>query len=959
MSQNVVFIGVDGAQLEQYLLQGLQGEAQEFLGLDIVESYIGGEKGTASEQATSSGPGWSTLLTGVWTDQHGVTSNNSQPVAPEVDSIFERVDAALPDATIASIINWSDINTGHFSLEAGLQDTPGVIDIEQHGLSDAAVTNEAVNLIETVAPDFMFVHLDDVDGVGHNSGFGEEYDAALNTVSDQIGQILAAVEAREASNPDENWLVIVSTDHGRDPAIGSSHGGQTATERRTFIAANQDLGTFSNPVPATSVVTTILDFMNIDYALGAGGLQSGSLLEGAADPLPPTIKAFVTPQDNEARVALDADLTVTFSEAVQVGTGAITILRAEDDAVVATIDVTSGAVTIDGATATIALPANLLAETDYYVQIASGAFTDGVNPFFGINDKTSWNFSTEADLVAPEIVALTPADDSTTVPLDADLTIRFDEAVVAGAGNIVVRRAAVDSILDTIAITDPRVTIAGDTVTVDMAGILEVGTEYYVTIDAGALSDTSKRVTLFAENFETVPLDPFQSGTESGGDGTDFSATPPIGWTADPTTTPVGGPVEFFGWTVLDKQSWITSAGNQGRGEFTNASGAVLVADPDEYDDGAASVGPNQFNAYIRTPAIALAGVEAGTATVTFDSSWRAEGTQKAAIDVSYDGGVTWNRVMLFDSDASSPDFKADATNESVTVALDNPAGATEAIIRFGMFDAGNNWWWAVDDIIVQGTGSTGSATGNAFAGIDDETRWSFTTTPVDGKLVLGTNGVNVLMGEAGNDTMFGANGADSLGGGLGDDTIGGGNGNDTLDGGEGRDTLSGHGSDDLISGGAGDDLIFGGNGSDLVQGDAGDDTMDGGNGADVLAGGEGADRLLGRAGADTLEGGIGNDTLDGGGSRDVLAGGQGDDVLLGGLGPDIFAFGANGGSDIVLDFASREVIRLDDGITLALTEVALIDADDILDTVLTFSDGGSVTLMDFSAGGTEQIVFA
>jgi hypothetical protein len=52
-------------------------------------------------------------------------------------------------------------------------------------------------------------------------------------------------------------------------------------------------------------------------------------------------------------------------------------------------------------------------------------------------------------------------------------------------------------------------------------------------------------------------------------------------------------------------------------------------------------------------------------------------------------------------------------------------------------------------------------------------------------------------------------------------------------------------------------------------------------------------------------------------------------------------------------------VIRLDDGITLALTEVALIDADDILDTVLTFSDGGSVTLMDFSAGGTEQIVFA
>ncbi len=46
MTQKAIFVGIDGVQLEKLLLLPLQGKGEELNGLDIVESYIGGEVGT-------------------------------------------------------------------------------------------------------------------------------------------------------------------------------------------------------------------------------------------------------------------------------------------------------------------------------------------------------------------------------------------------------------------------------------------------------------------------------------------------------------------------------------------------------------------------------------------------------------------------------------------------------------------------------------------------------------------------------------------------------------------------------------------------------------------------------------------------------------------------------------------------------------------------------------------------
>ena len=108
-----------------------------------------------------------------------------------------------------------------------------------------------------------------------------------------------------------------------------------------------------------------------------------------SDNEPPTASGI-----GAANVRPFADLTLTFDEFVQAGSGSITIHLA-DGTVVATIDVTSDAVTIVDDTVTINPAGDLLPLTSYYVNIEAGAFEDlAGNSFAGITDATTWSFTT-------------------------------------------------------------------------------------------------------------------------------------------------------------------------------------------------------------------------------------------------------------------------------------------------------------------------------------------------------------------------------------------------------------------------------------------------------------------------------------------------------------------------------------------------------------------------------------
>jgi len=189
--------------------------------------------------------------------------------------------------------------------------------------------------------------------------------------------------------------------------------------------------------------------------------------------------------------------------------------------------------------------------------------------------------------------------------------------------------------------------------------------------------------------------------------GLNWTHTPPAGWVNDDSQVPgagdpnTDGVTEWAGWSVVNKDWWVKVAEDQKRSEFVSGEGAVAVADPDEWDDMDHPEG--LFNAFLSTPPINIAGADAGSLQLIFDSSWRQEASQTASVTVQYDGGDPVV-VLLWPSEGDSPAaFKADATNEDVTVNLSNPAGAKTMVITFGLTDAGNNWWWAIDNIEVIG----------------------------------------------------------------------------------------------------------------------------------------------------------------------------------------------------------------------------------------------------------------
>ena len=226
----------------------------------------------------------------------------------------------------------------------------------------------------------------------------------------------------------------------------------------------------------------------------------------------------------------------------------------------------------------------------------------------------------------------------------------------------------------------------------------------------GGVAQAQDTQVLLSEDFESLPLGPnVDEGTAGEAVWTDI---PPAGWFNDASGVPgiedpgTDGVTEWAGWGFADKEWWITTAGDQDRSTFDLGQGTVAIADPDEWDDAGhpKDYPANTYDVWLSTNPIDLATSKAGTVHLKFDSSWRPEHDddyhQSAKITVSFDGGEPVE-LMLWVSDSSSPNYKDYATNETIDIDIDNPAGATSMVITFGLFDAGNDWWWAIDNIEV------------------------------------------------------------------------------------------------------------------------------------------------------------------------------------------------------------------------------------------------------------------
>ena len=133
-----------------------------------------------------------------------------------------------------------------------------------------------------------------------------------------------------------------------------------------------------------------------NFFAGITGNTTWNFTSLTPDTTPPAITA-VAPADNIIGMSPTANLTVTYNETVQKGTGFITIKKTSDDSIVEAIDVTTAAVTVASTLVTINPSVTLDASTEYYVLIDATAIRDvatAPNNNVGITSTTEWSFTT-------------------------------------------------------------------------------------------------------------------------------------------------------------------------------------------------------------------------------------------------------------------------------------------------------------------------------------------------------------------------------------------------------------------------------------------------------------------------------------------------------------------------------------------------------------------------------------
>jgi hypothetical protein len=139
-------------------------------------------------------------------------------------------------------------------------------------------------------------------------------------------------------------------------------------------------------------------YMLVGDALGRGMID---LINSATpDTAPPAILTL-SPKDNATGVPVAANLILTFNEGVLRGSGNITLKNLSTGTQLV-IPITDPQISVSGAVLTLNPTANLAASANYAIQIDPTAFVDlATNPFPGINNDTTWNFTTAAPDAAP------------------------------------------------------------------------------------------------------------------------------------------------------------------------------------------------------------------------------------------------------------------------------------------------------------------------------------------------------------------------------------------------------------------------------------------------------------------------------------------------------------------------------------------------------------------------------
>lgn len=166
-----------------------------------------------NEFHTMSAPNWTSMLNGVHCFHHRTLRNNFAHCKPvKYPHFYKYLKDAHPEYKTASLSNWVELNK---CIVNGNADYAPLQEMSAHEVSEQML--HYLRLPTDSVPAASFAYYEDVDHAGHQSGFSPEnpaYTSALKNIDMRVGALLQAVEARKEKYKNEDWLVIISTDHG-------------------------------------------------------------------------------------------------------------------------------------------------------------------------------------------------------------------------------------------------------------------------------------------------------------------------------------------------------------------------------------------------------------------------------------------------------------------------------------------------------------------------------------------------------------------------------------------------------------------------------------------------------------------------------------------------------------------------------------------------------------------------
>ncbi|SEW43841.1 Chitobiase/beta-hexosaminidase C-terminal domain-containing protein [Chitinophaga sp. YR573] len=218
--EHVVVIGVDGMSPD-----GIRTASTPVMHKMIADGSV--KWNVRTVLPSSSSPNWASMIMGAGVEQHGIIDNdwgrgeyslpaivrNEEGIFP---TIFGVIRNSYPKAEIGAVYHWDGF---------GRLFEKSAVNYDKTFSTEDATTTSFVQYLQQKKPLFAFLHLDHVDGAGHEHGHGsDEYYHAVARADSLIGEVLVAIKK---AGMEKSTLVIVTADHG---GVGYGHGGATVEE---------------------------------------------------------------------------------------------------------------------------------------------------------------------------------------------------------------------------------------------------------------------------------------------------------------------------------------------------------------------------------------------------------------------------------------------------------------------------------------------------------------------------------------------------------------------------------------------------------------------------------------------------------------------------------------------------------------------------------------------------------